>query len=84
LVKKLKRGVKFGREKKPLPEDFDLWYPRWRRRETTFTWTAGFSRRTIRVGGAGKLQEKRWKCTVGYISPQFINGRGRGDFLIFL
>lgn len=29
------RGVKFGREKKPLPEDFDLWYLRWRRREIT-------------------------------------------------
>ena len=30
-----KRGVKFGREKKPLPEDFDQWYLRWRRREIT-------------------------------------------------
>lgn len=29
------RGVKFGREKKPLPEDFDIWYLRWRRREIT-------------------------------------------------
>lgn len=30
-----KRGVKFGRDKKPLPEDFDAWYLRWRHREIT-------------------------------------------------
>lgn len=30
-----KRGVRFGREKKPLPEDFDEWYLHWRRREIT-------------------------------------------------
>lgn len=29
------RGVKFGRNKKPLPEDFDTWYLRWRHREIT-------------------------------------------------
>ena len=29
------RGVKFGREKKPLPKDFDEWYLRWRKREIT-------------------------------------------------
>ncbi len=27
------RGVKFGRRKKELPEDFDAWFPRWRRGE---------------------------------------------------
>lgn len=30
-----KRGVKFGRGKKPLPEDFDAWYMRWRNKEIT-------------------------------------------------
>ncbi len=30
-----KRGVKFGRNKKPLPEDFDAWYMRWRDGEIT-------------------------------------------------
>ena len=29
------RGVKFGAERKPVPEDFDEWYLRWRRREIT-------------------------------------------------
>ena len=27
------RGVKFGAERKPIPEDFDEWYFRWRRKE---------------------------------------------------
>ena len=29
------RGVKFGAKRKPVPEDFDVWYLRWRRREIT-------------------------------------------------
>jgi len=29
------RGVRFGAERKPVPEDFDEWYLRWRRREIT-------------------------------------------------
>ncbi|MCI9578080.1 MAG: recombinase family protein [Oscillibacter sp.] len=29
------RGVKFGAERKPVPEDFDEWYLRWRRGEIT-------------------------------------------------
>lgn len=29
------RGVKFGREKKEVTEEFDEWYLRWRRREIT-------------------------------------------------
>lgn len=29
------RGVKFGAERKSVPEDFDEWYLRWRRREIT-------------------------------------------------
>ncbi len=29
------RGVKFGAERKPVPEDFDEWFLRWRRREIT-------------------------------------------------
>ena len=29
------RGVKFGAEVKPMPDDFDEWYFRWRRREIT-------------------------------------------------
>lgn len=29
------RGVKFGAERKRVPEDFDEWYLRWRRREIT-------------------------------------------------
>ena len=27
--------MKFGAERKPVPEDFDEWYLRWRRREIT-------------------------------------------------
>ena len=29
------RGIKFGREKKEVTEEFDEWYLRWRRREIT-------------------------------------------------
>lgn len=29
------RGVKFGAERKEMPDDFDEWYFRWRRREIT-------------------------------------------------
>lgn len=29
------RGVRFGRKKKELPEDFDIWFARWRSGEIT-------------------------------------------------
>ena len=29
------RGVRFGRKKKELPEDFDIWFVRWRSGEIT-------------------------------------------------
>lgn len=83
MVKKLKRGVKFGREKKPLPEDFDLWYPRWRRRETTFTWTAGFSRRTYHRIPFCFFHHHRpesafwWNCS-GKADPEFARRTNQG------